>query len=303
MNTLLNTTSAEAMLTADLANAPAYLEHGVKAISAFRRGEKADNEGTAYGVYALCQAWPTAIFSARAVDKDGNHIATWDGFDLPDYVNRETEMPKAPDGKMIRTLQTAAFEVVMLKVFGLKPEDLTPRIKTNVLRTMDLAKDIMAKFDSTDIELTSKGALRVPYQAVYAEPTGDKVSDSDIEEYENNVGNMVPLDKPTGPKSLANLRKMVKPAPVKRDSDDNQGAIELAKEGAKTLSSSLSFITGIIHSWSVESDETKIAPTPDLEAKAWTLKLVLDKYWAENKDRAEVYEAQLEDMIKTLTAD
>lgn len=257
-------------MTANQETNAVFAEMGRKAVEAWKTGDREHGKGDALAAYALFNAHFTKTFQCKITDKKG-HTVLEDTFDLEDYISRKGAV-KA-DGTRDNKLLLARTEAVALEVFGIAAGNVTNAIKQRIGRACNVvAYFIRMGYDETNIELSRRNELMVPYPAMVSPPSDD-ASTNDVNRYNALEGTLVALDGKDG-MTLAALNRRANP-PVTRhaQSADN------SNKGAEFVAS-VKFSTKIIQAiMDEDAPDDQPAFGQDARNALWELQTVLASYF------------------------
>lgn len=270
-------------MTAQETNAN-FADLGRKAAEAWRVGDREHGKGDALAVYALFNAHFTKTFQCKVLDKKGNTILE-DTFELEDYISRKGCV-KA-DGTRDNKLLNARTNAVALEVFGLQEAQVTNAIKQRIQRALSVvAYFIRMGYDETNVELSRRNELMVPYPAMVS-PPGDSASTNEQTRYKAMEGERIALDGKEG-MTLAALNRRANP-PVERHATVDSG--NKADRGAEFVAS-VKFTRNILSKFMDENaDDDMPALNSDARNALWELQTVLASYFEADPFEEEKKEA------------
>ncbi len=244
------------------------LSIGQKAVAKWNSAHKNEGQGNACAIVALMQARETLSFHAETTDKDKN-VDRCD-FDLDAYLFQRSV--KNEDGSRNNKMTDARTAAVLLKVFGVTPEQDSQNIRNKLRFACDVVKDLVVKgIRAQDVSISAAGNLEIPYVLMHNEPKAD-ASERDIKTWNKMREGTEILDGKNG-MSVAKLAQRIKPERV-------QGPDRT--DGQKTVSdfkTSLAFVTSIVSRFNDPNAEVDVAPTKELEAEMFNLQSQLTAYF------------------------
>lgn len=242
-------------------------ELGRKAAALWNSSERDGQKGDAFACVALFTAYHTMNFQAVVTGKKGEIEQTID-FDLDDYANKQCTSANGQRDNKATLARTVA---VFTKVFGITEPNAAQ--KQRLMRTMKRVIALAAAgYDETQIKLSGKGFLQVPYPVMHDEPKDD-ADERAIRDWKNNNGDFETLNGKDG-MSLASLDRRIAP---KGDSRSAQSAT--ASKGVEFTAAVQFVTTTVARLMDENADDDMPAPNEEVRKLLWSNLQTLQSYF------------------------
>lgn len=239
---------------------------GRKAVTLWKSGDKGD----ALAIYALSQAWFTMTFNAKVTNGKTGVVEDECSFDLEEYCN---VTPMNENHTKNTKLMNARTHAVIFKLFGIETKDVTPAHKQRIQRAVSAVQNLVRLgYTETDITLSRRNNLCVPYQVMHDEPD-EKATDNQRKLYNAMCGESHEIDSTKG-NSLAELSRRVAPV-IKREAATGNG------EKGSSFIASIKLVNSVMQRLMDENaPEDMPAPDDTMRAEMFSLQATLAKYFA-----------------------
>lgn len=245
---------------------------GTRAIEYLRSSERDGAKAGGMAIYCLFQAWHSVIFNAKVTDKNG-HTVEQESFTLAEYVNPDNVPYNENNTKNIK-LMAARTIAVMSRVFGITEPNAAE--KQLLIRSLPVVQYLARMdYDLTDVTLSKRNNLCVPFEAMNAAPDASKATANELKRYDAMIGESWEIDGKGG-NSLAQLSRMATPKKERA----SQAASSDADKGASFVASAKLVTACVQRLMNEDAEDDMPSPNEDARVALFDLMITLTGYFA-----------------------